>query len=246
MGVAVEIAVQDATGVRVALAEGADRVELCTALGLGGLTPSAALVAAAVEQATRDERPGFVHVLVRPRGGGFVYDAAEVALTVADIRFARATGAAGVVVGALDESATVDGEAMRRFVDAAEGLPVTFHRAFDIIGDQATALEELIALGVHRVLTSGGASRTIDGVATLRALAQRAGGRIQLMAGGGVRVDDIPTIASTGVDAVHLSARDSVVGGPSGPGGGEARYDITDAATVAEAVAVARLARLVR
>ncbi|MGH1548363.1 copper homeostasis protein CutC [Leifsonia poae] len=183
MGVAVEIAVQDPTGVRIALAEGADRVELCTALAMGGLTPSAALIAAAVEEARREERDGFVHVLVRPRGGGFVYDAAEVALTVADIRFARATGAAGVVVGALDEFATVDGEALRRFVDAAEGLPVTFHRAFDIIGDQATALEELIALGVGRVLTSGGASRTIDGVATLRALAQRAAGRIEVMAG---------------------------------------------------------------
>jgi len=243
MGVAVEIAVQDATGVRIALAEGADRVELCTALAMGGLTPSAALVAAAVEEARREQRAGFVHVLVRPRGGGFVYDAAEVALTVADIRFARAAGASGVVVGALDESATVDGEALRRFVDAAEGLPVTFHRAFDIVADRAAALEELVALGVDRVLTSGGASRTIDGVPVLRALAQRAAGRIEVMAGGGVRTDEIPAIASTGADAVHLSARDSVVGAPSGPGGGDAHYDITDAATVAEAVAVARLAR---
>lgn len=242
MGIAVEIAVQDAKGVRIALAEGADRVELCTALGMGGLTPSAGLLVAAVEEARQEERAGFVHVLVRPRGGGFVYDVDEVALTVADIRFARSAGAAGVVVGALDEFATVDGEALRRFVDAAEGLPVTFHRAFDIVPDQSAALEELVGLGVGRVLTSGGAARTIDGVAALRALGQRAAGRIEVMAGGGVRPDDIPAIAATGVDAVHLSARDSVVDAPSGPGGGDARYDITDAGAVAEAVAAARLA----
>ena len=243
MAVAVEIAVQDATGVRIALAEGADRVELCSALAMGGLTPSAGHVAAAVEEAREEDRAGFVHVLVRPRGGGFVYDLDEVAVTVADIRSARSAGAAGVVVGALDEFSTVDGEAIRRFVDAAEGLPVTFHRAFDIVPDQTSALEELVALGVGRILTSGGAGRTIDGVTALRALAQRAAGRIEVMAGGGIGTDDIPAIAATGVDAVHLSARHSVLGPPSGPGGGDARYDITDAGTVAAAVAAARLSR---
>ncbi|MFP3464952.1 copper homeostasis protein CutC [Leifsonia sp. SIMBA_070] len=243
MGIAVEIAVQDVAGVRIALAEGADRVELCTALGMGGLTPSAALVRSAIAEARQQERPAFVHVLVRPRGGGFVYDADEVALTVADIRFAREAGAAGVVIGALDERGEVDHDAVQRFVRAAEDLAVTFHRALDVAADPFAALDDLAALGVRRVLTSGGALRSGDGAETLRALAQRAAGRIEVMAGGGVRIDDIPLLASTGVQAVHLSARGSVTGAPSGPGGGDAAYDITDPATVASAVAAARALR---
>lgn len=237
---AVEIAVQDVAGVRVALAEGADRVELCAALGLGGLTPSAGLVAKAVEEAAEAGRSGFVHVLVRPRGGGFVYDADELETTLADIRFARQAGAGGVVVGALDEAGRIDREAIARFVDAAGDLELTFHRAFDTLADPEAAAESLIELGAVRVLTSGGASRSIDGVDALRALAQRVGGRLQVMAGGGVRVQDIPALTAAGVDAVHLSARQTVSGAPSGPGGGEARYDITDPVAVREAVAATR------
>lgn len=238
--VAVEIAVQDVAGVRVALAEGADRVELCVALGLGGLTPSAGLVAKAVEEATEAGRSGFVHVLVRPRGGGFVYDADELETTLADIRFARQAGAGGVVVGALDSAGRLDREAIARFVEAAGGLELTFHRAFDTVADPETAADVLVELGVTRVLTSGGAPRSIDGVDTLRTLAQRVGARLQVMAGGGVRVQDIPALTGAGVDAVHLSARQTVAGAPSGPGGGDARYDITDPVAVREAVAAAR------
>ncbi|CAM5285839.1 copper homeostasis protein CutC [Leifsonia shinshuensis] len=237
---AVEIAVQDVAGVRVALAEGADRVELCVALGLGGLTPSAGLVRAAVEEAREDGRAGFVHVLVRPRGGGFVYDSDELDTIVADIRFAREAGAAGVVVGALDEAGRVDREAVARFVAEAGGLEVTFHRAFDTLPDPLGAGDALAALGVARVLTSGGAQRSADGIEGLGALAQRVDGRLQVMAGGGVRVQDIHALIAAGVDAVHLSARESVSGAPSGPGGGDAAYDITDPITVREAVAAVR------
>ncbi|MDN4614916.1 copper homeostasis protein CutC [Leifsonia sp. F6_8S_P_1B] len=235
--VAVEIAAQDVAGVRVALAKGADRVELCAALGLGGLTPSAGLVAAAVEAAAAAGRADYVHVLVRPRGGGFLYDGDEVATTVRDIRFARDSGAAGVVVGALDERGRVDLPAVERFVAAADGISVTFHRALDIVADQRAAIETLIGAGVTRVLTSGGATRSLDGVPALRALAAGAGGRIQIMAGGGVRVEDVPALVAAGVDAVHLSARDTVHGAPSGPGGGSADYDITDPVMVGQAVA---------
>ncbi len=236
---AVEIAVQDRSGVRVALEAGADRVELCSALGLGGLTPSAGLIEAAVAEAREAGRTGFVHVLIRPRGGGFVYDADELALTVADIGFARRAGASGVVVGALDESGFVARDAVSRFVDAAEELDVTFHRAVDAVPDPLGALDALVALGVRRILTSGGAPRSIDGIGMLRALASRSAGRIEVMAGGGVGVGDIGTIAETGVDAVHLSARASVTGAPSGPGGGTAAYDVTDPAVVRDAVAAA-------
>ena len=243
MGIAVEIAVQDVVGVRVALAGGADRVELCSALGMGGLTPSAALIAGAVAEARDTGRDGFVHVLIRPRGGGFVYDADEVALTVADVRFAREAGAAGVVVGALDDSGAVDAEAVAAIVDAAGPLSVTFHRAIDVAPDPVRAAERLAELGVARILTSGGAERSIDGVRMLRQLTDRVGGRVQVMAGGGVRVDDIPEIVATGVDAVHLSARDAVHGSPSGPGGGAATYDITDARIVRAAVETAKRRR---
>ncbi|GIT79448.1 copper homeostasis protein CutC [Leifsonia sp. LS1] len=240
---AVEIAVQDVPGVRIALAEGADRVELCSALGLGGLTPSAGVLRAAVEAAEEASRAGFVHVLVRPRGGGFVYDEDELATTVADIRFAREVGASGVVVGALDEAGRVDRPAVERFVAAADGLEVTFHRALDIVADPMSALEALSGLGVTRVLSSGGAPRSIEGVEVLTALVERGEGRVQVMAGGGVRVEDIPALAAAGVAAVHLSARDTVQGAPSGPGGGDAAYDITDPTTVRAAVAAAESQR---
>src|SRR3954469_23264790 len=157
MGIAGEIAVQDIAGVRVALAEGATRVELCSPLGLGGLTPSAGLVRAAVAETRDAGRDGFVQVLVRPRGGGFVYDADELDLTLADVRFAQAAGASGVVVGALTGDGAIDLEAVRRIVAAAEGLEVTFHRAIDVVRDPVASAEALAELGVTRVLTSGGA-----------------------------------------------------------------------------------------
>jgi copper homeostasis protein len=241
MGIAVEIAVQDVAGVRIALAEGADRVELCTALGMGGLTPSAALIAAAVATARAAGREAFVHVLIRPRGGGFVYGPEELDVMLGDIRFAREAGAAGVVVGALTDADRVDAHVTRRLVAEAGPLPVTFHRAVDVVADPVAAVEELAGLGVRRVLTSGGAARSVEGAPVLRSLAERFAGRVEIMAGGGVRVDDIPAIAATGVDAVHLSARDIVRGAPSGPGGGDTAYDITDPATVRAAVAAAGL-----
>ncbi|GAA1443057.1 copper homeostasis protein CutC [Leifsonia poae] len=236
---AVEIAVQDRAGVRVALDADADRIELCSALGMGGLTPSAGLIAAAVAEAAEHGHDGFVHVLVRPRGGGFVYTPDEVELTMADIRHAREAGASGVVVGALDEIGAVDVATVGRFVEAAGGLDVTFHRAIDIVPDPIGALEQLVGLGVRRILTSGGEARSIDGVGMLAALSAEASGRIQVMAGGGVTVPDILALAATGVDAVHLSARTVALGAPSGPGGGDSSYDLTDASVVRAAIAAA-------
>ncbi|MFF1633890.1 copper homeostasis protein CutC [Leifsonia sp. NPDC058248] len=236
---AVEIAVQDRAGVRIALEAEADRVELCTALGVGGLTPSAGLIDVAVAEAEAAGHEGFVHVLVRPRPGGFVYTPDEIDLTVADIRHARSAGASGVVVGALDDIGAVDEEAVVRFVEAAGDLEVTFHRAIDIVPDPIGALETLVALGVRRILTSGGEARSVDGVGMLAALTAEASGRLQVMAGGGVTVSDILAIAATGVDAVHLSARTIALGAPSGPGGGDPSYDLTDPSIVRAAVAAA-------
>jgi copper homeostasis protein len=187
--------------------------------------------------------PGFVHVLVRPRGGGFVYDADEVDATVRDIRFARSLGADGVVVGALTDAGELDLDALQRFIDAAEGLDVTVHRAVDAAADPLAAVSSLPGLRVRRVLTSGGAADCRAGRETLARMATELGGAVELMAGGGVGVDDILALAEAGVDAVHLSARSRVQrGGPSGPGGGEVGFDTTDASVVRAAVEAAAAA----
>lgn len=224
-----ELVVQDAHGIAVARDAEADRIELCTALPLGGVTPSLALVEAAVAAGVE------THVMVRPRAGGFAYDADEIALTVTDIRRAVAAGAHGVVIG-VTRDGRVDADAVRAAIDAAGGAPVSFHRAFDTLDDQRAGLDELAALGVARVLTAAGGSRAADALDGLRALVAHAAGRIEVMAGGGVDPANAAAIAATGVDAVHASARTVVsdavavslgTGAPAGEGG----YETTDAAT---------------
>lgn len=239
----VEIAVQDVAGARTALDAGAARIELCQALGIGGLTPSAGVIEAAVEVAHAASASAFVHVLVRPRGGGFVYDADEVDTIVRDIWFLRSLGAHGVVVGAMTDAGALDLDAIAAFVDAAEDLDVTVHRVVDASVDPVAAVGSLAGRGVRRVLTSGGAVTCRDGVDSLRAMASEARGHPEIMAGGGVTPADIGALAGAGVDAVHLSARRRAErGGPSGPGGGEVGFDETDAALVRTAIDVARAA----
>ena len=237
----VEIAVQDAAGVRIALSGGASRVELCQALGLGGLTPSAGSIEGAAALAAEASVTRFVHVLVRPRGGGFVYDRDEVEAIVHDIRLARSLGADGVVVGALTDAGALDLAAIAAFLDAADGLDVTVHRAVDAATDPLAAVAALGGTGVRRVLTSGGAAGCRAGLPTLARMVSEVRGTVEVMAGGGVGVDDIGALAAIAVDAVHLSARrrDERCG-PSGPGGGEIGFDATDAELVHAAVAAAR------
>ena len=231
----VEIAVQDPAGARTAIGAGVARLELCQALDIGGLTPSLAIlegVLAAVD-------PSTVNVLVRPRGGGFVYSAEEVALVAADIRACVDRGAGGVVVGALTPAGGLDVDALRRWRDAAGAATLVFHRAVDAAADPAAVFDALVAEGVDRVLTSGGSPRSIDGLAALAAFSARSGA-VEVMAGGGVQPADIPALFAAGVDAVHLSARSRAgYDAPSGPGGGSAGYDVTDPAIVAAAVAAA-------
>lgn len=231
-----EIAVQDVAGVRVAADVGALRAELCVALGAtGGLTPSVGLVAAAVAAA---EARLEIHPLVRCRAGGFVYDETETDVHLRDVRALVAAGASGVVVGALTPSGNVDHDAVARLVEAAEGAEVTFHRAVDTLDDPASAVEALCALGVARVLTSGGAARSVDGLAVLRAMVDAAAGRLEVMAGGGVRPEDVAALVAAGVDAVHLSAK-AVRSADGGVGGGAgAGLEVTDPA-VAQAAAEA-------
>ncbi len=237
MTAAVEIAVQDAAGARAAVDAGADRLELCQALVVGGLTPSIGSIEA-VCAAVGAER---VNVLVRPRGGGFVYDADEVAVVTADICACVARGVGGVVVGALDSSGAADREALRRWRDAAGPTTLVFHRAIDATPRSAEVFEMLLVERVDRVLTSGGAVRSIQGIDRLEAYARLAGPALEVTAGGGVAPADIRHLVHAGVGAVHLSARRRAgLGAPAGPGGGTDGHDVTDPEIVAEAVAAAR------
>lgn len=229
---AIEIAVQDPTGVRIAGTVGAARVELAQALSLGGLTPSPATLDLSIDaaQAVGVE----VHVLVRPRAGGFVYSADEVAVAEADVRRAIEAGAHGVVIGALDDAGRLDIPAMRRLRDAAGRASVTLHRAIDVTADPVATLVAARSLGLRRVLTSGGASTAIEGVETLRALVAEAAGEIEIMAGSGVDAASAEALAATGIDALHFSAKRTVhedggvrMGSASDGVGG---YEVTDLA----------------
>jgi len=192
---------------------GADRIELCSALSEGGLTPSHAFLQAAVEHS---QIP--VHVLIRPRGGNFLYTSAEIDIIAQDILHARQMGAAGVVFGLLRQDRRVDVEATRRLVELAAPLEVTFHRAFDVTPSLGEALEDVIATGAHRVLTSGGHADPVVAARSLATLVAQAKGRITIAVGGGLRVENAASLATlTGAQHFHGSLRRWLV-----PGGGAA------------------------
>jgi len=204
-----EVCVDDLGGLKEALAGGAGRIELCSALVLGGLTPSRGLISAAV----RARIPA--HVLIRPRAGDFIYDAGEEELIASDIRAAIESGAAGVVIGANRPESHLDGPLLRRLVGVAHqaaerrGKPVslTLHRAVDVCKAPLAALELAIELRFDRVLTSGGAESAMAGRETLAALAKRARRRIKILAACGIAPDNVGTILDTGVDEIHASCQ---------------------------------------
>lgn len=213
-----EICVATPGSIAAAHEGGADRLEVCTGLETGGLTPSAALVEAALAH----DVPDGVRVLVRPRPGGFVYTPEEVAVMVSDIRRFVTMGVHGIVVGALTDTGDVDMDALRRFIDAAKGRGVTFHRAVDLLAEPESAMARLAAEGVDTVLTSGGYGTAPEGAQQLAALHTVGGPAI--MAGGGIDAPDVPRIIETGVPWLHASASDVITGAPSGPGGGGNQY----------------------
>jgi copper homeostasis protein len=178
---------------------GAGRIELCASLEVGGLTPSGVLVGECVRRLSIP-----VFVLARPVPGPFVLSRSELAKLLEDIRMAAGQGAAGVVAGALTATATIDEPALEAIVAAAGPLPVTFHRAFDAVADQLSAVEVLARCGVARVLTSGGAATAAKGAAKIRALVERAAGRVGILAGGSIRAHNAAAlIRATGVTEIH-------------------------------------------
>lgn len=189
---------------------GASRIELCTALSEGGMTPSHGLIREAV---LRSGLP--VHVLIRPRSGDFVYDAAEFEVMREDIAHAKQIGASGIVLGILHADTSVDVVRTRELVESARPLTATFHRAFDQTSSLETALEDVIATGCSRLLTSGGERDVVSGAKSLAKLVEQAAGRIDIAVGGGLRLRNAASVArTTGASHFHGSLRHATSSSP--------------------------------
>lgn len=232
-----EVAANSVTSALAAEAGGADRVELCSALEVGGLTPSHATIAIA------RERLGIpLHVLIRPRAGDFVFDDLECEVMQRDIETCNALGCAGVVIGVLTAAGDLDVPRCRRLMEAARGMSVTFHRAFDFARDPERALEAIIALGCDRVLTSGQAADALTGAPLIRKLIEQAQGRITIMPGGGIEAHNIAAIRdATGASEFHASAKVRIAdrmqhAGIGGMGGGNWQTDAAEVRARVEAL----------
>ena len=197
-----EIAANSLPSALAAVQGGADRIELCANLVEGGTTPSYGTIAA-----TRDALRIPIYVLIRPRAGDFLYDAAERDVMLRDIATCVRLGCDGVVIGALDADANIDVATCRELVGAAGKLGVTFHRAFDVLRDQSAALEAIIALGCERVLTSGAHASAREGAGAIAALVRQARDRIRIMAGAGVRAEHLAQLVErSDAHEFHASA----------------------------------------
>lgn len=186
---------------------GANRVELCAGIPEGGTTPSYG----EIKIARRLLSSTLLHVIIRPRGGDFLYSPLEMERMKEDIRICRKLGADGVVFGCLTAEGDVDIEKNKELIECAEGMSVTFHRAFDRTTDPMKALEDIISLGFDRILTSGQQPKAIEGTGLLATLQKKASGRITILAGSGVNEDNILKLyRTTGIHEYHFSARVSV------------------------------------
>ncbi len=200
MTVHIEVCIDDVLSLEACVAGGADRIELCSALDLGGLTPSPGLIAAASKCALPSR------AMIRPRAGDFCFTEQEVSVMLADIAAVRAVGLAGVVLGATDADHRLDQTVLARLVAAAEGLGKTLHRAVDLLPDPVTAVDLAIELGFDCILTSGGELTAEAGAPVIAAMVERAAGRIDIMAGSGVRPENAEAIhRATRADWLHSS-----------------------------------------
>jgi copper homeostasis protein len=204
--VLVEVCVDSVASALAAQRGGAARVELCGSLIEGGITPSAGLI-----EVTRAAVSVDLHVMIRPRGGDFYYDAAEFETMRRDVALAQRLGANGVVFGILDVDGNVDIARTRKLADEARPLAVTFHRAFDMTADLFRALDDVCAAGVDRVLTSGGEPTSIEGRETILQLVKKAQGKIVVMAGSGIKPENARSLVDhTGVTEIHVGLRSAI------------------------------------
>ena len=187
---------------------GVHRVELCASPAEGGVTPSLATIERVAAIPNLD-----LSVMIRPRGGDFLYSDEEFQTMLQDIAHARKAGATGVVFGILTPDGKVDIERTRTLVEASEGMETTFHRAVDMTEDYAQAVADVIEAGCTRILTSGGYDKAIDGIDNIRRAVEVSRGRIEIMAGSGVVAANAAELKAVGVDALHFSAKKMVAGG---------------------------------
>lgn len=196
-----EICVDNLESFNTAVASGADRIELCSALSEGGLTPSYGFM----EVALRSSVPTFM--MVRPRGCDFLYSSDEIEMMLRDIYHIKQLNALGVVFGALDENANLNMDAMKALVKASGNMKMTLHRAIDQSQDAFETLDAIMSLGMHRVLTTGQKNNVVEGTQTLAKMKKFVGNKLAIMAGGGVKADTIENvIQQTRVDEIHASA----------------------------------------
>ena len=196
-----EICVDTVAGLVCAKKGGADRVELCSALGLGGLTPGYGMMRGAGAD---------VMAMIRPRAGDFIWSEAEVVAMIADIGLAREAGLRGVVIGAMDAAGHLDVPVLRSLMTAARGMDVTLHRAVDLLENPVTAVEIAAELGIRRILSSGGAGTAMAGIAVLADMVTAARGRVLIMAGAGLRPEHVSPLAAVGIREFHASANRGV------------------------------------
>lgn len=200
-----EVCVDDVEGLHAAIEGGADRIELCSALAVGGLTPSVGLMSLAGRCSVA------AYAMIRPRAGDFVYCEDELAVMEDDIRFAATCGISGVVFGANHADGRLDEEVLKRLSDVVGSMPRTLHRAFDLVPDLAPALDIAVACGFERILTSGRAPSVIEGLSDLRATLDIAGDRISIMPGAGVNLQTIDALLDhLTIKEVHSSCSSSV------------------------------------
>jgi copper homeostasis protein len=234
-----EIAANSLASALAAQAGGADRVELCSGLELGGLTPSMAQIAQVRERLSIP-----VYVLIRPRAGDFLYSDDELETMQRDIESCLSLGCDGVVFGVLDADARVDVARCKPLLSATGGMGVTFHRAFDMARDLRQALEDVVTLGAERVLTSGAAASALSGAGAIAQLVTQAAGRIVVMPGAGLSAANVAALAeATGATEFHASAKTSLVSGMQwtnaslgAMAGGEIRTDVDDVRAIAAAL----------
>lgn len=200
-----EVCVDDVEGLHAAIAGGADRIELCSALAVGGLTPSVGLMSLA----GRCSVP--TYAMIRPRAGDFVYCEDELAVMEDDIRFAATCGISGVVFGANHADGRLDEEVLKRLSDLVGSMPRTLHRAFDLVPDLPQAVDIAVNCGFERILTSGRAPSVMEGLSDLRATLDIAGDRISIMPGAGVNLRTIDALLDgLPIKEVHSSCSSSV------------------------------------
>jgi copper homeostasis protein len=199
----IEICAYSLADALAAQAAGADRIELCADASVGGITPSAGII-----QTARELLHISLFVMIRPRGGDFVYSDAELAAMKRDIEFCRKLKIDGIVLGLLDSEHNIDRARTTELVAAARPMETTFHRAFDLTTDPGQALEEVISAGCSRILTSGHRPTAIEGATDIAKLLAAADGRITIMPGSGIRSTKLADLArTTGATEFHSSAR---------------------------------------